>query len=199
MAKAVLEHPVSVQESHLERNTRVGRYTYFRRGSTLVQGCEVGRYCAIARDVEIGMQEHRTDWLNIHTFQYDHDFFRNVPGYNDHARVKRAPLPPAIVGNDVWIGAKAIIRRGVRVGDGAIIGAGSFVNKDVPPYAIVAGTPAKLIRFRFSPDVIERLLDVQWWDLLPHEMDGVPFNDIEAALDMLEKIKERTARLEQVA
>jgi hypothetical protein len=68
------------------------------------------------------------------------------------------------VGNDVWIGYEALVLSGVRIGDGAVVGARSVVTKDVPPYAIVAGNPAKLIRYRFSPEVVEQLLDLKWWD-----------------------------------
>ncbi|EKO3576514.1 CatB-related O-acetyltransferase [Vibrio metschnikovii] len=69
-----------------------------------------------------------------------------------------------IIGNDVWIAAGAVITRGIKIGDGAVIGANAVVTKDVPPYAIVAGIPAKVIKYRFTPEIIQRLLDIQWWN-----------------------------------
>jgi hypothetical protein len=101
------------------------------------------------------------------------------------------PIEPisTVVGNDVWIGRQVTIRRGVTVGHGAIIGANSFVNKDVPPYAIVGGLPAKLIRYRFSEDVIARLLDLNWWELTPQQLEGVQFDDIDTAVGQVEAIK----------
>lgn len=86
------------------------------------------------------------------------------------------------IGNDVWIGSRALIMGGVTIGNGAVVGAGAVVTKDVPPYAIVGGVPTKIIRYRFSPDVIERLLDLNWWnmsdDLLKEHIMLFPKEDI---------------------
>ena len=90
------------------------------------------------------------------------------------------------IGSDVWIGTKSVIRGGVKVGHGAVIGASSVVTKDVRPYAIVAGSPAKEIRLRFDETTITRLLNSKWWQLDPADMDGIDFNDIEAALNEIE-------------
>ena len=82
--------------------------------------------------------------------------------------------------------------RGVTVGNGAVIGAGSFVKDDVPPYAIVVGSPARVIRHRFDEVTIERLQQVQWWDLLPAELDGVQFDDVDRAIDQIAALKSRS-------
>jgi len=72
--------------------------------------------------------------------------------------------PEWVIGNDVWIGREAVIMSGVTVGDGAVIGAGAVVGRDVPPYTIVVGNPARALRQRFAPEVVERLLAIRWWD-----------------------------------
>ena len=70
-----------------------------------------------------------------------------------------------IIGNDVWIGSHALILGGVKIGDGAVIGAGAVVTKDVPPYAVVGGVPARIIKYRFSQEIIDKLLEIKWWNL----------------------------------
>ncbi|MCZ7153797.1 CatB-related O-acetyltransferase, partial [Salmonella enterica] len=86
-------------------------------------------------------------------------------------------------GNDVWIGANVFISRGVRVGDGAVIAAGSVVTKSVRPYEVVGGVPAKHIRFRFEPNVISELLALRWWNYEPASLAGVRFDDVRASID----------------
>ena len=76
-----------------------------------------------------------------------------------------------VIGNDVWIGKRAIIKAGVKIGDGAVVGAGAVVTKDVPPYAIVAGVPAKIIKYRFDEDTIAQLLKTKWWNLSDEELE----------------------------
>jgi tetrahydrodipicolinate N-succinyltransferase len=93
------------------------------------------------------------------------------------------------VGNDVWMGHHVNIMGGVTVGDGAIIAAGSIVTRDVPPYAIVAGVPAQIKRYRFSDKTIERLLRAKWWELELADLSELPFRDIERCLDAIEAIR----------
>ena len=78
---------------------------------------------------------------------------------------------PPIIGNDVWIAAKSIVFQGVKIGNGAVIGAGSVVTKDVPDYAIVAGNPARIIRYRFTPDIIAYLNETKWWNYTLDNLD----------------------------
>ena len=95
----------------------------------------------------------------------------------------------ATIGNDVWTGHNVNIMSGVNVGDGAVIGAGSIVTKDVPPYAIVAGVPATIRRYRFSEGIIARLLRAKWWELELADLGGLPFRDVERCLDTIENLR----------
>jgi virginiamycin A acetyltransferase len=140
---------------------KIGRYTYgcpeisdHSDGGTL----EIGNFCSIAANVTIMLGgNHRTDWITTFPFSVLLDEFKAIPG---HPQSKG----DVIIGNDVWIGQGALILSGVTVGDGAVIAANAVVTKSVPPYAIVGGNPAKLIRFRFLPDQIEHLLKIEWWN-----------------------------------
>ena len=87
-------------------------------------------------------------------------------------------LKKTIIGNDVWIGQRVVVKSGCRIGDGAVVGAGAVVTKDVPPYAIVGGVPAKVIRMRFSEDIIERLKEIKWWDYSDDRLKAIgPYMD----------------------
>lgn len=140
----------------------IGRASYgdlevrsWKEGATL----KVGAFCSFAAGVKIFLGgEHRTDWVTTFPFpalwkaQAGH-----IPG---HPKTRG----DVVIGNDVWIGAEAVIMSGVRIGDGAVVGARAVVTRDVPPYAIVAGNPAVLIRLRFAEPVIERLRQIAWWN-----------------------------------
>jgi acetyltransferase-like isoleucine patch superfamily enzyme len=139
----------------------VGEWTY---GSPAVEGyrgnesLKIGKFCSISTDVTLFVGgEHRWDWVTTYPFP---DVCRDARFFKGHANSKG----PIVIGNDVWIAHKVIILSGVTVGDGAVVAAGSVVTKDVPPYTIVAGNPARLIKLRFSEEQIKALLDIRWWD-----------------------------------
>ena len=98
-------------------------------------------------------------------------------------------LPPVIIGNDVWIGDGVKIKNGVTIGDGAIIGACALVIKDVPPYAIVGGVPAKIIKYRFKKNIIKELLKLKWWDLDVEIIKQIPYDNIEEAISFIKNIR----------
>lgn len=144
--------------------------------------------------VLIGGGNHPTDWLSTHPFQFGTEFdhwaeCREFSGRLQRSSelIARAPR----IGNDVWIGAGAIIARGVNIGDGAIIGAGALVTQDVEPYEVVAGVPARRLRFRFERATVERLLELRWWNYELLSLAGVPFQTIGEALDELYSRLER--------
>lgn len=119
---------------------------------------KIGKFCSIASGVTIILDgEHRPDWVTTYPFSIIFKKFSDLPW----ASTTKGDV---IIGNDVWIGMDALILSGVTVGDGAIIGAGSVVARDVEPYAIVAGNPARLIRKRFDLETINKLLEIKWWD-----------------------------------
>lgn len=118
----------------------------------------IGKYCSIAQEVKVFLGgEHRTEWVTTYPFSV---LWPEGWGISGHPKTKGN----VAIGNDVWVGAFACILSGVTVGDGAVIGARAVVTKDVPPYAIVVGNPAKVIKYRFNEEIIGKLLNIKWWD-----------------------------------
>ena len=148
----------------------------------------IGKYCSIARFVCLGTGQHPTDLLSTHPMLYkDMPYGPNLP---PECRAKFDNIkPPCHIGNDVWIGINSVIMDGITIGDGAIVASGSVVTKDVPPYAIVGGVPAKLIRYRFSPEIIAALLELRWWDLPMEKWKALPFDDVPRCVEELRKIR----------
>ena len=179
--------------------TRIGAFTYLVGG--VIDDCSsIGRYCSIAAGVRIGEADHPVDWLGTSPFQYDGTRFGWHPTAEDYevSAIDAGPSgsfwrSPVVIGNDVWIGAGAVIRRGVTIHDGAIVGAGAVVVQDVPPYTIVGGVPARPIRTRFDDDVVAELLQLQWWRFTPNQLDGIAFHDPVLAIAQL---RERVGELE---
>ena len=169
----------------------VGKY-FGMNENCFIARAVVGGFCAIGARTAINPFNHPVDWLSIHEFQYHPRSFDWVEEYNAIERLERTAdmFRRVTIGSDVWTGHNVNILSGVSVGDGAVIGAGSVVTKDVPPYAIVAGAPAQVRRMRFSEAVIERLLRLKWWELELSELSGLPFRDVERCLDRIEEIRQ---------
>ena len=152
----------------------MGRYSYgnpkIHFDSSGVRLC-VGQFCSIGEDVTIFLGgEHRPDWITTYPFSL------MIPGESHHEGHHKTK-GDVIIGNDVWLGFGSTLLSGVRIGDGAVIGAGAVVAKDIPPYAIAVGNPARVIRTRFSPEQIDALLRIKWWDW--------PMDKIQAQLPLL--------------
>lgn len=156
-----LEDHVTLYEHSAAYHSTIGRHTYLG-AYTVVVNAEIGAFCSIGPNVRIGPGRHPTS-----TFISTHPAFYSPIAHTAVTFVDRLRFDeklPTRIGPDVWIGAHAVIADGVTVGAGAIVAAGAIVTRDVPAYAIVGGVPAKVIRARFEPDQIQRLLALRWWE-----------------------------------
>lgn len=152
------------------RKSKVGRYTMIGVNVSL-SNTTIGNFSVVARDTVIGVGAHPTNYLTPHSIFYK----KGNWGWHDDwvAPIKFSSDRPIAIGNDVWIGRRCIIMDGVTIGDGAIVAAGAVVTKDVPPFAVVGGVPAKVIKYRFSDEMCKRLQDIQWWNLSDDKITDV--------------------------
>lgn len=171
----------------------LGAYSYAQ--SFFGPVTRIGRYCSIGLGVSVMGNRHPVDWVSSSPAFYRP---RRARGWG----AKRQDFPefedtggPVEIGDDVWIGDDVLLAHGVTVGTGAVIAARAVVTRDVPPYAIVAGVPARLVRWRFEASVIERLLKSEWWHWPLSTWDGVDPRDIDAFLDHAEAIAVSAPRL----
>jgi acetyltransferase-like isoleucine patch superfamily enzyme len=140
-------------------DTTFAKHSFCGYDCTIVN-CEVGAFCSISNNVVIGGARHPMEWVSMSpVFSSRKDSVKKKFSMHD-----KGFTPRTFIGNDVWIGEKALIKAGVKIGDGAVIGMGSVVTKDVSPYSIVAGCPAKVIRKRFDDQTIDKLMKIKWWE-----------------------------------
>lgn len=143
----------------------IGEHSYGAKGSPIIieekyARLHVGKYCSIASEVLMILGNHRYDTITTYPFKdISFSWPEAADAVDDHST-----KGDIIIGNDVWIGARANIMSGVTIGSGAIVATAAVVTKNVPPYAIVGGNPARVIKYRFSEEVIEQLLEIAWWD-----------------------------------
>lgn len=138
----------------------IDSHTYISYNCT-INNCKIGKFCSIASGVKIGLGTHPINFFSTSPIFYSPENplrkrITNELLFKDRKKVE--------IGNDVWIGANVIVLDGVKIGNGAIVGANSLVNKDIGPYEIVGGVPAKIIRKRFADDLIDELENLKWWD-----------------------------------
>lgn len=159
------KHIEVMHNSYISTDSSIGDYTYIGFNCFITKAL-IGRYCSIANDVAIGQGEHNLNRVSTSSHFYS-------DSYNELVK------EDCVIGDDVWIAHGSIIRRGVTIGTGAVVGANSFVNKDVPPFAVVAGNPARIIRYRFEKDIQDRILASRWWLL--------PLNEAKSTIAEIEK------------
>ena len=159
----------------------------------------IGRFCSIASNLRTGDVEHDPSTLSTHPLfngRWDRqwpelkEFYEENSNYinAEHKRWNKRckkDFKKIIIGNNVWIGEGVFIRRGVQIGDGAIVASRAVITKDVEPYSVVGGTPAKIIKYRYPKEIIRILKETPWWEYETSILDGVPFGNIEKAASIL--------------
>ena len=189
------ELPCRPGQATLLKSVDMGLFSYVGPQSEL-RSCSIGRFCSIAANVAIGPAEHPVDWVTSHPVGYaGMKHFKDSPLwqlFEGEPRRFEGNGGETKIGHDVWIGRNVVIRQGVVIGDGAIIAANSFVNKDVAPYSIVGGSPAKVIRMRHSDVLIERLLAARWWDwAIEAKKNGLDYRQPEQFVNRLEELLQK--------
>lgn len=171
--------------ARLPAHVEIGRHSYGASARSFVRPTAdapitIGNFCSIGPEVLIfGQADHPTDLPSTYPFRT----LLFAPEAGNRDAVTRGGVA---IGSDVWIGARAMILSGVSIGHGAVIGAGAVVTRDVPPYAIAVGNPARVVRHRFAPDIVARLLATRWWewpDDRIRDLDAVFYGPVEAFLE----------------
>lgn len=174
--KLLAESPAHLSSTNIKHVLDIGAYSYLGPGCD-IRSATIGRFCSIGKHVSIAQSEHPVDFVSTHPISFNKkSWFSSDEYFFNTATNRQPPISEcSSIANDVWIGEGAFIRSGVNIGTGAIVAAHAVVVKDVPPYAIVGGCPARIIRNRFDDELISDLLATEWWrydvSSLSHLMD----------------------------
>ena len=192
-SNAIVDKTAYIYRGVKAKESKIGAYSYVA-ANTDIENAEIGKFCSIADNCRIGMSGHPLQYIStspiftekrnaLQQCWIEKDFF-------EHKSLDER----VIIGNDVWIGSHVLIKGGVHIGNGACVAAGAVVVKDVPPYAIVCDVPAKVIRYRFSPEVIGKLLELEWWNFDESKLKNsiAIFQKDNLCVDDLEKFIEQT-------
>ncbi|MGR3710340.1 MAG: CatB-related O-acetyltransferase [Alterinioella nitratireducens] len=183
--KTRIEAPSSLKWTQYLHSLQLGAFSYQVSGYCFA--ARIGRYCSFGEEVQIGRQNHPMSWISTspafyigdRLFDLDEDF-TGAEGYHNYKFEFQGPptrLKVTTIGNDVWIGHGAYISAGVTIGDGAIVAANAVVAKDVPPYAVVAGNPATIKKWRLPPEMVTPVLRSRWWRFAPWQLQHLDPTD----------------------
>lgn len=157
----------------------IGAFSYLVPGA-IVPYTSIGRYCSIATGVRVMSPGHPIDRVTTSTWTYGgniNNIVKEAYGVEIKQNRNLKKNEKTIIGNDVWIGEFAVVKSGVTIGDGAVVAAQSVVTKDVPPYSIVAGNPARVVKYRFDQEIIENLQSSKWWCASPAVLASISMLD----------------------
>jgi acetyltransferase-like isoleucine patch superfamily enzyme len=202
----MLEPPCSLKWMNIQHSLKMSAFSYAVSGHYFA--CEIGRYCSIGENVQIGRHSHAMHWVSTSPFfQMEYEKILDMtpplelslkPSSDFKKSSNAVTLKRTIIGNDVWIGHGAFIMPGLKIGNGAVIGAMSVVTKDVEAYSVVGGSPAKLLKYRFCQEHIALLENSRWWDYAPPLFKGSTIDDIDLFVKFVEKISEPIYKTEYI-
>ncbi|MGQ0700761.1 MAG: CatB-related O-acetyltransferase [Panacagrimonas sp.] len=193
------EGPVYVF-GHRLKDCSIGAFVFFNAAGTIsAYRCRLGRFAQVGENCIVGPPEHPQDWFSNHPITFTRpkytpnfyrlpDFARWAPDEQDGPSYVDTVPSETIIGHDTYTSVGSFVKRGVTIGDGALVGAHSVVTRDIPPYAVAVGAPARVVRMRYPEKIVERFLRLQWWkyDLAPFK-NQVDFSKVEATLDFFEQ------------